>query len=102
MAYQLLRREGVLEFDEEGLAAAEVRCKLDIPIGVLFEIERSISTDPLEGIRAFANNALVSWNIEDESGPVAADADGALSLPIGIILRIIKAWVSACASLPLA
>lgn len=100
MAYQLLRRTAVLEFDDGDLAGAEIKCKLDLPIRKLFEIESAVASDPIEGIRLWAANALISWSIEDDGAPVPADEDGALSLPIGMVLLIVRAWITACASAP--
>lgn len=100
MAYQLFRRTAVLEFDGGDLEGAEVKCRLDLPIRTLFEIESLISREPIEGIRLWANEALLSWSIEDDGASVPANEDGALSLPVAMIIEIVKAWIGACASVP--
>jgi hypothetical protein len=42
--------------------------------------------------------SLVSWNLEDDDGPVAADRDGIAAQDLGFLLGIVYPWIEAVAS----
>jgi hypothetical protein len=54
-------------------------------------------------LSAFAD-ALISWNMEDEDGPVPADLDGIESLEIEFVMTLVSKWLTSVAgvSAPLA
>lgn len=103
MAYRLDRRIAVLEFDEQGLQDTEIRCKVDVPMWILLDIQASLANGEIQrGIDLFAEKVLVSWTIDEEGVAIPATVDGMRELPIGIALRVVGAWLKAAVELPLA
>lgn len=47
-------------------------------------------------LHGFAD-ALVSWNLEDDNGPVAADFDGVSAQDLDFIMKLITHWLKAAA-----
>jgi len=103
MAYRIDRRIAVLAFEDGELDGIEVRCRLDIKLKALFDIQSAAdSGDILGAMVMFAEQALVSWNIEDEDGSeIPATVDGMHTLPIGVCSKILTAWVKAVSTTPL-
>ncbi len=103
MAYRLDRRVAVLEFADGVLEGSEVRCRLDISLGQLFAIQAAADArDTMESLTLFARHALLSWDIEDESGEqIPATEDGLRMLPISVCNTIIVAWIGAVSATPL-
>lgn len=52
-----------------------------------------------EVLGVFAD-AIVSWNLRDESGPVSATVDAFMGLDIDFTLAIIGAWMEAIGGVP--
>lgn len=44
--------------------------------------------------------SLVSWNLEDDDGPVPATLDGLMDQDLDLVLPLIQAWTGAMASVP--
>jgi hypothetical protein len=108
MAFRLSERTARLRFEEGTvLAGAEVVCRLDIPLGVFLEFQRlaGAGNDPAtfeRAIRMFAETVLISWDLEDDDGPVPATFEGMQRLPVQAVTGIITAWMEAVQSPPLA
>lgn len=103
MAYRLDRRIAVLDFDEEGLQGTEIRCRVDVPMWILLDIQASLANGEIQrGIDLFAEKVLVSWTIEEDGHAIPATVDGMRELPISIALRVVGAWLKAAVELPLA
>ena len=85
MGYRVPRRELELTFEGTDFDGAVIRCRLDISLETLFEFERIAGAD-VESARAvyekFADEVLVSWNLEQDDGtPVPASAAGLMAQP---------------------
>jgi hypothetical protein len=52
--------------------------------------------DVAELLRVMAKS-LVSWNLEDDHGPVPANLDGILTQDLDLVVAVIQAWTSAIA-----
>ena len=103
MAYRLDRRVAVLEFDEQELHGTEVRCKVDVPMWILLDVQASLSNGEIQrGIDLFSERVLVGWTIEEDGEAIPANVEGMRELPISIALRIVGAWLKAAIELPLA
>lgn len=103
MAYRLGEQIAVLEFEDGLLEGAEVRCRIDTPLGVMLEIEANMSDTALiqQGFRTFGDSILKSWSIENEDGtPVPANSEGIMALPFTYALEVVKSWLEAVQQLP--
>ncbi len=102
MTYRLDRRVAVLEFEEDGLEGAEVRCRVDVPLRVLLDVQASLANGELRNaISTFGTDILLGWTIEEDGELLPANADGMLTLPVSIAVRLVGAWISAAVQLPL-
>ena len=70
MAYRLGQRTALIEFeDDPELDESELRCKLDVPLGTMLEIESLMSSGEVKsGFEKFAKEVLISWNFIDADG----------------------------------
>ena len=85
--------------DYEG---AEVVCRANISLGEMLEMRDLGSSE--DGIREaygrFASDVLLSWDIENEDGPVPVTADGLMSLPSSVAAAIMAAWGEQLTAVP--
>ena len=95
-----------LKFEDPALQGLEVVAKA-LPLRDFFEINR-LANDPNSDneteqatiiFKKFAG-ALVSWNLEDENGPVPATYEGVVDQELVFVNTIIQAWMEAIASVP--
>jgi hypothetical protein len=49
----------------------------------------------MEEISAQLGNALVSWNLEDEDGPVPATLEAIEEQDFSLIMSVVNSWLSA-------
>lgn len=98
MGFKVSLRTLVLQFENEELAGLEVRAR-SLSIGRLLEVGRlkdQVKESTADGaltelFKAF-EQSLVSWNLEDEAGPVAQTVDGLMSLDTSLALMIVVTW----------
>jgi hypothetical protein len=84
-------RTFTLEFDGTDLDGAEVKFR-SASIGALQEIR---GAEGIEEEAALVAPYLVSWNLEDESGSLPADAKGLLALEEPAYRLIVSEWLKA-------
>lgn len=103
MAYQITRRTAVIEFEEEVLAGAEIRCRLDVPLGVFLGIQEALVSEQIdEAFRRFVDEIVESWDFIDEDGSeIPVNYEGICSLPFRVAVETITAWVNAVNNAPL-
>lgn len=82
--------------DYEG---AEVVCKISVPLGFIFEMQEA-SEDPRTVMARFAEDVLLEWNLEDEKGPVPADAKGVMRVPNEFMAEVILKWTDRVMNVP--
>lgn len=99
--FTLQRRTINLTFTDGDLEGLSVVCRLDIALGMFLEFQSALagtSNDNPEGFgesfRLFAENVLISWNLEEDGIPVAASVDGFFTLPPAVASEIITRWSS--------
>src|SRR5262245_25327068 len=109
MGYKVQRTIVNILFDEDSdLYGLEVRTTAP-PLGEFLELTKLAGidfkklkpedADKLEGpFRLFARN-LISWNLEDDKGPVPATYDGIKSQDIQLIFKLIDAWMTSVAGI---
>ena len=76
------------------LAGAHVRCSLDMRLRDYLALQDLFVEDLPSAIDLFATT-LITWDIEDEDGPVPATADGIRRLPMAALFALYRAWVRA-------
>ena len=101
MGFQVPRRTARVTFEEgHDYHGAEVVLNLDLPTAAIFELQRLQATDGDAAVRMFAEDALVSWNVEDGGAPVPASYDGAKTQPSAFILALMQKWLEAATDIP--
>tara|TARA_Y100001951_G_C11292315_1_gene273071 strand:- start:2194 stop:2574 length:381 start_codon:yes stop_codon:yes gene_type:complete len=104
MAYRLGQREALIEFEDLDLNDSELRCKLDVPLGTMLEIESLMSNNEVRaGFEKFAKEVLISWSFIDANNKdIPADEKGIMQLPFNIALKLVEGWLLAVQQIPLA
>ena len=98
--FTLQRRTINLTFSDGDLAGLSVVCRLDIALGMFLEFQSAASASTVddseanigESFRLFAENVLISWNLEEDGKPIAPTVEGFFSLPPAIASEIISRW----------
>jgi len=85
--------------DYEG---AEVRCKANISLGAMLALRELGNSEEgiTEAYSQFAKDVLVSWDIEDDDGPVPLSAEGLMRLPTSLASAIMGAWGEQLTAVP--
>jgi len=91
------QRYATLKFEGTEWEGLEVRVRLDVPLGILMEVQAlsASETEALEMFPIFADNALDSWNAEIGGELLPATAEGIKSLPLEVNLLMVRAWIKA-------
>lgn len=93
-----------LTFEDERFEGLEVRVK-SMPLGKFIELAAMIDEGGFTGETArqvfeqFAT-VLVSWNAENDEGPLPTTADGLLQLDLAEARAIIEGWRDAITGVP--
>lgn len=100
MGYKREEKHYRLKFEDEEFEGLEVTAR-SLAVGDFLDImgiDQS-NPDPAEVSKLFEalGKGLVSWNLEDEDGPVPATLEGVRSQEFGFVMAIIAAWLSAIA-----
>jgi hypothetical protein len=103
--FHILAKTAVLAFKGSFYEGAEVRVRLNVPLGTVLEISiLGAQGDPdslKRAMRLFGEHALLEWNLVDEAGdPIPASADGMLAIDAGLAALIISEWTQAVRSVP--
>lgn len=86
----------VFEGDFEG---AEVVCKRGVSMRQALSLQNSEEGSAEENLRWFAENALVSWNLEYEDGtPIPPTADGLLDVDSEFVSLVFQKYTEAVSS----
>lgn len=106
MAYKRERKRYNLVFADPDMRGLEVKAK-STSMGEFLEINK-LSMQLLESpdmtkqdiatlheLFERFSTVLVSWNLEDEDGPVATTKDGLLTQDPEFVMEIISAWIDA-------
>lgn len=100
MGYKRQEKVYKLEFEGEDFEGLEVRAK-GLSVGQLLEFQTlkdsSDSDASSKTLGTFASK-LVSWNLEDDNGPVPATLEGVKGQDVDFIMAIVAAWVNAFSS----
>jgi hypothetical protein len=88
----------VFEDDYEG---AEVVVRTNVPMSLVIEAQEvGASQDIGSFAGSFVSDVLLDWNLLDDGEPVAQTVEGMKSLPFDFVARILEAWSSAVAGVP--
>ena len=103
--FKLPQRTALLVFDGE-YKGAEVRAKLDIPLGLLmrfFDLQQAPADAKagLEVYRLFSEAILLSWNLEDTEGhPIPATMEGMKQITPAFAPLILTKWTEVAQNPP--
>ena len=104
-SFEIPVRTALLVFQGE-YEGAEVRCRLDVPTGLLLEyakLANSSDPDQLEtAFRRFSEEILIDWNLKMEGQVLEAHPDGMLRVPSALATAILRAWTEQAMTAPLA
>lgn len=103
--FEVPSRTARLIFDDE-YAGAEVRCRLDVPLGMHLEFAKLVDSqsaaDTEEAFKRFSRDVLIDWNLTAEGEDIPAKPDGMLLIPPDLAKAILAAWVAQGQNAPLA
>ena len=103
--FEVPLRTAVLVFEGE-LEGAEVRCRLDVPIGLYLEYAKLANSDDPEELerafRRFSEDILINWNLKMGGKAVSVHPDGMLQVPPAVANAILTAWSEQAMNVPLA
>lgn len=102
MGFVLKRKTTTIVFEEGELSGLEVVCDASVSVETMLSFQRlanGATADLTESVlRRFGSDVLREWNLEAEGGgPIPADEDGFLSLPLATCLEIVNHWAEAIA-----
>ena len=104
--FRVAERLATIDFAEDSpFYGVEARVKISIPFRTLFWFQRNASnTDGSaeEALSFFADDYLISWNLEDENGnPYPASAEGIKSVPdAALVTALMEGWIEAVTQVP--
>ena len=99
MGFRLPLRTARLVFEGD-FAGAEVRIRLDQPLGALLQAQRLQSAQDIEGLCEFLAGLVLEWNLEDDAGPLPATAAGLLRCTTVFVNLLIDEWLKAQTGVP--
>ena len=102
MGYKVPRRNAIVTFEDgHDYYGAEITLSLDLPISLLFELQKLREDGSDAAIRLFADDVVEAWNLEDDSGqPLPANFEGASTLPAAFISALMDRWVQVATAAP--
>ena len=105
MPYKLGASSTLLAFKAKpALEGFEVEVNGDVPLSTFFDLQIWLSSGDAKLMRdaflLFGDEVLMSWDLEDENGAVAATAAGMLGLPLSLALSILETWTEQIGSAP--
>lgn len=108
--YEVPRRTARIKFEGTDYDGAEIICRLDMPLQMMFDFERlarlskagkEIDPEVLEQtFRRFGDEALESWNLSVGGKPVPATAEGFLAQPPPFAMLIVSKWMETVGDTP--
>jgi hypothetical protein len=100
--FRLPDRVAVLDFSDTEYDGAEVRLRLNIPLGVTFQIQDAVESGKERDILGeFANAVLLSWNLLDrDDNEIPADANGLEQIDAAFLATIMGQWANAVGAIP--
>lgn len=102
MGFEIPRRTASLTFDQ--YPGLEVTAVLDVPLQMYFELARLANSEDVAqveaALRRFGDEVLMSWNAEEKSEPLPADAEGLMRLGMEMAKDILEGWMKGMVQLP--
>jgi len=98
-AFRLPEHDGWLDFEEGPITGARIRVRLAAPLAFYFGLLEAVDSGDVlrlrQGLRDWATNVLLEWNIQTADGePIPATADGFEQLPMPSALAVVRAWLN--------
>ena len=93
MTFVIPAKEIVLQFEGE-YEGAEIVCRGSVGIGTFLQFS-DIEENVAEAFKRFAEDILVSWNLEDHNGSIPATPDGMMRVPPALATAMLTEWSEA-------
>lgn len=100
MGFKLPERMLVLEFEGTAYEGAEIKMRLDMPLGAFLEVQAIQASGDIPALCRIMSSLVVSWNLEDDDGPIPCSYDGMMRLTPGLLNTLIEQWVKGQVSAP--
>lgn len=99
MGFEIPKRTLDMTFKGTDYDGAEIKVRLDAPVGLLIEIQ-DLSDNPLKLYTKFGEALLLSWNLEEEGVAIPIGAEGMSAIPSALANIIINSWIEAASAVP--
>jgi len=96
--FRLPMRDAKIIFEEgTTFAGAEVKCRLDVEIGMVTDIQDLIeSSKHAHAYEVFGDGVLIDWNLEDQKGnALPANGKGMKKVTAGFAEALMTEWMEA-------
>ena len=91
----------MVRFEGTDYDGAEIVLRLNVSLEHYLDLRQMSEAGDQAGMAMlFGDNMLSSWNLEDDSGPIEANGDGMMFLPMEFATLIIGQWVDTVANVP--
>lgn len=104
MGFELPERTALLQFEDGEYAGAEVRCRLNVGMGVMFDLWRLQNSPTPDDIQRafllFADEALIEWNLTRRGEAIPASPEGLGRVPMEFIRLLLAKWQEAAIGVP--
>jgi len=92
-AFTIPTRALVMIFDDGDYAGAEVKVRMNVPLGVLWEIQAMAQDNPRPAFDLFGDRVLLEWNLRSDGGEaIPVTSDGMNELPVDLAILIMEKW----------
>jgi hypothetical protein len=94
-------KTAMVRFEGTDYDGAEIVLRLNVSLEHYLDLRQMSEAGDQAGMAMlFGDNMLSSWNLEDDSGPIEANGDGMMFLPMEFATLIIGQWVDTVANVP--
>ena len=97
MGFKIPRKTARLQFEGEEFEGCEIICALEVTFEAQEELERlQKAEDHRAALSFFADNCIISWNLEDAGGePMLVSGDSFYKFPGWFGVLVLNGWAEA-------
>lgn len=93
--YRVPARTARAVFEGTEWDGCEVTLKINATIGTLIDLSRMRDDNDIDALLSFLADVVVSWNVEDDNGPIPATSDGMRRIDPFLMNALLDAWQGA-------